>query len=167
MTAQALAVAVALLALSGSSDGGRRVIIGPPGIPKAKAIQRASSFPPPPPPLGFLSRTLGDNMVLQCAPRQAVVWGNTTAGTTVTTSFGPATLRCTAGPDGVWRQRLPATPASAAPHTLRFASSSGETARLFNVVFGEVHICSGQSNMQASAPVFARLRPHPRPLSPH
>jgi sialate O-acetylesterase len=119
----------------------------------AGGVQRSASPRPPPPPLGFLSRTLGDNMVLQCAPRQAVVWGNTTAGAAVTTSFGSVTLHCKAGADGIWRQRLPATPASAAPHTLHFASSSGETARLSNVVFGQVYICSGQSNMQFSLPI--------------
>ena len=64
----------------------------------------------PSPRLGFLSRTLGDSMVLQSAPATALVWGNTSAHATVTTTFGATTLHTTAGADGIWRQRLPRQP---------------------------------------------------------
>ena len=37
--------------------------------------------------LTFLSATLGDHMVLQQAPKQAVVWGFTAPGATVTTTM--------------------------------------------------------------------------------
>jgi hypothetical protein len=36
--------------------------------------------PPAPPTKAFLSKTLGNNMVLQRAPKQAVVWGFVAAG---------------------------------------------------------------------------------------
>ena len=82
----------------------------------------------PSPRLGFLSRTLGDFMVLQSAPATALVWGNTSAHASVTTTFGATTLHTTAGADGIWRQRLPPTAASSKPHSLHFVSSSGESA---------------------------------------
>eukprot|EP00966_Prymnesium_polylepis_P119533 2762693-Prymnesium_polylepis.1 len=81
----------------------------------------------------LLSSTLGSNMVLQRAPQQAVVWGFAAAGTTVkTTMDAKVTLTTTADAEGIWRQKLPATPASVVPHTFAFASSSGETAGIKN-----------------------------------
>jgi len=98
--------------------------------------------------INFLSATLGDHMVLQRAPQQAIVWGNTTAGATVITTFNGKSFTSTADVNGTWRQVLPATPASKKAYTLRFKSSSGETASLSDVLFGDVYICGGQSNMQ-------------------
>ena len=53
----------------------------------ATAAALLCSSPPayPSPVLGFLSRALGDSMVLQFD--KAVVWGNTTANATVTTTI--------------------------------------------------------------------------------
>jgi len=98
--------------------------------------------------LNFLSATLGDHMVLQRAPQQAVVWGHTTAGATVTTTFNGKQVVTKADVNGTWRQVLPATPASKKAYTLTFKSSSGETTSLKDVLFGDVFICGGQSNMQ-------------------
>lgn len=100
------------------------------------------------PTAAFLSRTLGDHMVLQCAPQAAVVWGHTKPGATVFTEFAGQTLISTADPAGTWRQRLPPTPAAKTAYTLNFKSDSGETATLRDVLFGDVYICGGQSNMQ-------------------
>ena len=104
--------------------------------------------PPPTPPLapGFLSRTLGSNMVLQRAPQQAVIWGAIKAGTAVTTSFGGEVFHTTADATGVWRQKLPPTPATATRHTITIKAASGETATMENVLFGDVYLCGGQSN---------------------
>lgn len=98
--------------------------------------------------VNFLSGTLGDHMVLQRAPQQAIVWGHTTASATVTTVFNGKTLTTKADVNGTWRQVLPATPASKKAYTLTFKSTSGETASLKDVLFGDVFICGGQSNMQ-------------------
>ena len=87
-------------------------------------------------------------MVLQRAPQSAVVWGHTKPFAKVTTTFDSKTLVTTADINGTWRQRLPPMPASMKPYTLAFVSSTGETAALHDVLFGEVYICSGQSNMQ-------------------
>ena len=101
----------------------------------------------------FLSRTLGDHMVLQAAPQKAVVWGATTPGAVVTTTFDGVNRTATADLNGTWRQQLPPTPASSLQsHLLLFASSSGETAKLQDVLFGEVFVCGGQSNMEMAVP---------------
>ena len=84
----------------------------------------------------FLSRTLGDHMVLQAAPQKATVWGATTPGAVVTTTFDGVNWTATADQNGTWRQQLPPTPASSLQsHLLLFASSSGETAKLQDVLF--------------------------------
>lgn len=69
------------------------------------------------------------------------------AGTSVKTGFNGATLTSTAGADGTWRQALPPT-AAGGPYNLTFSASTGESAALSNVLFGDVYICGGQSNMQ-------------------
>ena len=79
-------------------------------------------------------------MVLQRAPQQAIVWGHTTAGATVTTTFNGQTLTAKAGADGTWRQTLPATEASSKTYSLTFKGSGGETASLADVLFGDVYI---------------------------
>ena len=99
---------------------------------------------------GFtLSNTLGDDMVLQRHPKAAVVWGFGDAGVTVTTTFlGQALPPATVGADGVWRQVLPAQPATTTPTTISFSGTDGGRAELKDVLFGDVFLCSGQSNMQ-------------------
>ena len=98
-----------------------------------------------------LSATLQDHMVLQRAPAAAVVWGFAAPGTTVTTTFGGhPPLTSTADATSVWRAKLPPTAASAAPQTITFAASTGERASLNDVLFGDVYLCGGQSNMQFS-----------------
>ena len=94
-----------------------------------------------------LSNTLGDGMVLQ-RTQAATVWGFGDPGVTVTTTFLGATLQTTVGGDGVWRQALPPQKATATPTTLSFAGSDGGTAELRDVLFGDVYLCGGQSNMQ-------------------
>jgi hypothetical protein len=51
------------------------------------------------------------------------------------------------GADGVWRQALPSTPAGG-PYSLIFEGTDGSTASLDDVLFGDVHLCGGQSNAQ-------------------
>jgi len=80
--------------------------------------------------------------------RPVTVWGFAAPGVTVTTQFsggvyGPAA----ADGNGTWRQVLPAT-AAGGPYVLAFNSSDGGAASLVDVLFGDVHLCGGQSNMQ-------------------
>lgn len=111
--------------------------------------------------LSFLSATLGSHMVLQTAPQQAVVWGFTAPGSTVTTIMTPAgacgaqvaaacraqTFHSVADTKGTWRQKLPATPASTTTwYNFSFTSSSPqkESANITDVLFGDVFLCGGQ-----------------------
>eukprot|EP00440_Ansanella_granifera_P053408 gb/GFBE01057896.1/.p1 GENE.gb/GFBE01057896.1/~~gb/GFBE01057896.1/.p1 ORF type:complete len:540 (+),score=109.79 gb/GFBE01057896.1/:1-1620(+) len=96
-----------------------------------------------------LSATLGDHMVLQRAPASAVVWGFAPPGTEVKTTFNGATVTSTAGADSVWRAGLAPT-AAGGPYKITFSASTGETASLSDVMFGDVYVCGGQSNMQFS-----------------
>ena len=93
-----------------------------------------------------LSSSLSDGMVLQRAPAASIVWGFASPGLSVQTTFQGKSLMTKADAHGVWRQALPPTPASGTGQLLQFNSSEGY-ATLKDVLFGEVFLCSGQSNM--------------------
>ena len=105
---------------------------------------------------GFVSAVFGSHMVLQRSPAQPRVWGNTTPGarvaTWLTSHNSSASFSTVAAADGTWVQQLPPTPGSTTAYNLSFASSTGENATLVDVVFGEVYICGGQSNMEYAVP---------------
>eukprot|EP00043_Microstomoeca_roanoka_P000473 m.27831 g.27831 ORF g.27831 m.27831 type:complete len:504 (+) comp10338_c0_seq2:59-1570(+) len=97
-----------------------------------------------------LPTVIDSNMVLQRSPYNARVWGFGTAGEKVTvTVVGETPVTNTTTSDGMWEVNLP-------PHsegsgfTLKISSSTGQTITLTNIAFGDVFLCSGQSNMQFS-----------------
>ncbi|EOD27890.1 hypothetical protein EMIHUDRAFT_353684, partial [Emiliania huxleyi CCMP1516] len=94
-----------------------------------------------------LSNVFSDGMVLQRAPAIPIVWGFASPGIRVETTFGAHSLSALTDHSGVWRQPLPPTEASDRGQTLLFRSSEGGAA-LRDVLFGEVYLCSGQSNME-------------------
>lgn len=101
------------------------------------------------PPPCRISNVFANHMVLQRGPQAASVFGFAAVGTTVkTTLSGDTPLSATTDGAGIWRQQLPATKASAAGVTIHFACSSGEVFALSDVLFGDVHLCGGQSNAQ-------------------
>lgn len=93
-------------------------------------------------------------MVLQAAPSQARIWGWTSAASqTVTVVLGNGiqskkVLSSSTAPFA-WSVDLDPVAASFTAFTITVTSGSA-SARLDNVLFGEVFICSGQSNMQMS-----------------
>ena len=96
-----------------------------------------------------LARVLASHMVLQRGV-PATVWGFDTPGATVTTSFMGTDYKAVAGSDTIWRQLLPTQPSSG-PFTLSFTSTSTPAAiTLTDVLFGDVYLCTGQSNMEFS-----------------
>ena len=105
-----------------------------------------------PEPRNFLSATLGSNMVLQ-RDKPAMMWGFGTPFATITTvlqkSHTPSNppLSSMVDATGVWRQVLPVQKASKIPFSITITASTGESARLDNVLFGDVFVCGGQSNM--------------------
>ena len=101
-----------------------------------------------------LPRVIGSNMVLQ-RNMQVPIWGWASAGEEVTIVLsaeaeGVEPLFSTtvvADADGNWQVKLPAM-AAGGPYTLKVTGIN--TLELTNVFFGEVWVCSGQSNMQWS-----------------
>ncbi|XP_071113686.1 sialate O-acetylesterase-like [Haliotis cracherodii] len=103
-------------------------------------------------PFSFASY-YGDHMVLQQAPRKAAIWGYASKeGETITLSIsGKGEVNTTSfnGPMAttpVWSVQLPAIDAGG-PYNITATSSEGSIV-LTDVLFGDVWICSGQSNMQ-------------------
>ena len=93
-----------------------------------------------------LPALFSDHAVLQ-RDRPIPVWGWAAPGGTVAVSIdGGQAARAVAGEDGRWEVVLPARPADGGkPHAL--GVSGRETVTVSDVVFGDVWLCSGQSNM--------------------
>ena len=99
-----------------------------------------------------LPRVIGSNMVLQ-RDMQAPIWGWASAGEEVTITLSTEaegveplfSTSAVADMEGNWQIKLPAM-AAGGPYTLQIKGSN--TLELKNVLFGEVWVCSGQSNMQ-------------------
>ena len=99
-----------------------------------------------------LPRVIGSNMVLQ-RDIQVPIWGWASAGEEVTVTLSTeaegaepiSTTTVVADADGNWQTKLPATQAGG-PYTLQIKGNN--TLELRNILFGEVWVCSGQSNMQ-------------------
>ncbi|XP_067675204.1 sialate O-acetylesterase-like [Haliotis asinina] len=95
----------------------------------------------------------GDHMVLQKAPQKTTIWGYAAKdGETITLSItgkGQVTTASFIGPipsTPVWSVQLPAIDAGG-PYNITATSNEGSIS-LTDVLFGDVWICSGQSNMQ-------------------
>ncbi len=94
-----------------------------------------------------LSPFFGSDMVLPCDTPFAVA-GEAAPGATVSVRAGTHPERQTrADADGRWRVALPACPPSMRPHDLT-ARSGVDTVVCTNVLFGDLWVCAGQSNME-------------------
>ncbi|HEY0685893.1 MAG TPA: sialate O-acetylesterase [Steroidobacter sp.] len=88
-----------------------------------------------------------DHAVLQ-RDRSVRIWGDADPGAEVAVAIAGAEVKTRASTeDGRWEATLPAQPAGG-PHKLQVRSSSGETRTVTDVLFGDVWLCSGQSNME-------------------
>lgn len=89
----------------------------------------------------------GDHMVLQKSPERAVLWGYCPEGEEVIVFLtGPATQKTLATvTGGIWRVTLDPVDAGG-PYSVIAISQSG-IAALTDVLFGDVWLCGGQSNM--------------------
>ena len=102
------------------------------------------------------AHSLGSHMVLQQAPKRAVVWGFCDPSTcaSVNVSYAPSselsaaqTVSATLGTEaGTFVAKLPSTAGSDTPYTV-VATDGSTSATLTDVLFGDVWVCSGQSNM--------------------
>lgn len=110
----------------------------------------------------FLGKTLGSNMVLQRDSSSRLYGYSSAAGATISVSFviysEAFSVSTTSSQDQAadggfrWVAELPPMAGSFTEYTVNITSSAGENAILDNVVFGDVYLCSGQSNMQFSVP---------------
>ncbi|XP_040182077.1 sialate O-acetylesterase-like isoform X2 [Rana temporaria] len=104
----------------------------------------------------------GDHMVLQQQPARAVVWGYGEPGAELTVSLepglepglGPGSLTIsktavTINDEGVWKLMLPAMGYGGPYHLVaqQFTTNT-TTIYLKDILFGDVWLCSGQSNME-------------------
>ena len=95
----------------------------------------------------FLASLFTDNMILQRGVADPV-WGWTTPGAKVIVNIAGKNATATADATGKWMAKLPAFPQKGpfGPYTM--AITGPQNVKLENVMFGDVWICSGQSNMQ-------------------
>lgn len=101
-----------------------------------------------------LPKVLSSNMVLQ-RDQEVRLWGWADAGATVSIAFNDQTYSGKADMDGQWEVKIPATKAGG-PYELTIQSSD-QKIKLTNILFGDVWVCSGQSNMEW--PVSAAANP--------
>ena len=117
----------------------------------------SGSPPPAPPPHVTVSSVFSSNMVLQ-RDQPAAFWGWTAkAADTVTVSFNgkqyhtQSASNLTAPRGALWTVTLASTSASAAGLTINVTCGAGSgndaTLSLHGILVGDVHLCSGQSNM--------------------
>eukprot|EP01084_Bolivina_argentea_P188213 324055_1 len=99
--------------------------------------------------------TQGSNMVLQQAPNMAKIWGNSTVGSTVTVelimeSNGQSVdkVTVTTGSNGLWSIYFKPIKASNTAYNITATSGTQSSISMTNILFGDVFVCSGQSNMQ-------------------
>lgn len=108
-----------------------------------------------PPPCFPLSNAFGNSMVLQRDQRAVIygsVCGSAASATLISVSIdgGAAVTTTIAVGATSWSVTMPPHPASHAAHTVQVTSSGGTSAlsmTLTDVLFGDVILCSGQSNM--------------------
>src|SRR5277367_1828053 len=92
-----------------------------------------------------LSAIFSDHMILQ-RDKPLKIWGTAKAGESVNISLGQLKGSVSAGKDGRWLITMPAFSAGG-PYILTIKTRN-ETKTFSDVLFGEVWLCSGQSNME-------------------
>ncbi|KAL0973315.1 hypothetical protein UPYG_G00201850 [Umbra pygmaea] len=90
----------------------------------------------------------GDHMVLQKAPERAVLWGfgPENAKVTVYLSGGKKPAYSDYVAAGIWKVTLPPMEAGG-PYNVTAVLQDNQTITLTDVLFGDVWLCGGQSNM--------------------
>ena len=91
-----------------------------------------------------LPKLISDGMVLQHS-ENLKIWGWAAPNEKVSLQFGSKNYTATAGTAGEWAIQLPPQKAGG-PHTMTFSASN--TITVSNIMFGDVWLCSGQSNME-------------------
>ena len=114
-----------------------------PVCPNTGYAQLSSPIPTPT-TLPFVSPIFGDNMVLQ-RNKPDKIWGWSEPGDTVRVEIGSNTASAVAGADRRWQVEIQPLPAGG-PYTVKITGR--QSVELKNVLFGDVWLCGGQSNME-------------------
>lgn len=103
-----------------------------------------------------LPSVFSDGMVLQ-RNSQVPIFGKAAPGEVVTVEFAGQKKSATVDSSNHWKIMLDPMPASSNPRKMRISetrNSKLETRNFFDVLVGEVWLCSGQSNMEMSMQPF-------------
>lgn len=93
-----------------------------------------------------ISPLFSDGAVLQ-RDQKITVWGWAEQGARITLEFDGTHYHTKAKKEGRWEIQLPAMPAGG-PHHFLIRTNEGTQLEIKNILFGDVWICSGQSNME-------------------
>ncbi|HWB52787.1 MAG TPA: sialate O-acetylesterase [Tepidisphaeraceae bacterium] len=93
-----------------------------------------------------LASVFSDHMVLQ-RDKAVAVWGTADPGKSVTVTIDGHSTSDKADKSGNWIVRLNKHQASQTPLTMTVSEDGGNTISISDILFGDVWICSGQSNM--------------------
>ncbi len=91
-----------------------------------------------------LPKLISDGMILQ-RNQELTIWGWASPEENVTLTFKESEFSTTANPDGNWKIYIPPQEAGG-PYKMVFEASNQLTVK--NILFGDVWIASGQSNME-------------------
>jgi sialate O-acetylesterase len=91
-----------------------------------------------------LPHLVGDGMILQ-RDAPAKIWGWAAPNEKISLNFQDATYKTVASAEGTWEVTLPAQNAGG-PWSMTLKAS--DSVRIDNILFGDVWLCSGQSNME-------------------
>ena len=99
-----------------------------------------------------------DNMVLQREPYNAIIWGYAQTNSIVSTVlrgkiFNTTAVKVSWSTNYIWTLKLDPMPASDVPTNIQLTETRPDgksSLTIKNVLFGDVWICSGQSNMEMS-----------------
>ena len=98
------------------------------------------------PSAALLNPLFSDDGILQ-RDRVIPIWGQAAPGAAVIAKLDSQTLSAHADASGRWMVSVGPLSASSTPHTLSVSSGTESVTRR-NIVFGDVWLCSGQSNME-------------------
>ncbi|KAH3756293.1 sialate O-acetylesterase [Pelomyxa schiedti] len=99
----------------------------------------------------IISNAFGSHMVMQAAPRSSTIYGWATAGGAIRVYFDEMLVASVTADKGTgkWKATLPPVDASFVAHEVYVVDTTANAKQtLEDVLFGDVYVCGGQSNMQ-------------------
>lgn len=99
-----------------------------------------------------LPEIIASNMVLQRAPARARLWGwgypSSVVRARISSGADYADVSATVDSAGAWELSLPPQDDTRSVYSIEIFSDESKVAELDNILYGDVWLCSGQSNME-------------------